>query len=52
MADLAVLAGMFFGGWAGWWIGSKFNVAWALLFCSVGTVAGAFIGWGVAQKYF
>jgi hypothetical protein len=40
------------GGWIGWWLGARFNGGWAFLFGSVGFIAGAFIGWGMAQKCF
>jgi hypothetical protein len=44
-------AGFCIGGWIGWWIGSKFNEAWAFLFGCAGAMAGALIGWGLSQKY-
>jgi uncharacterized protein YcfJ len=54
MTKLLIWIGIFVGGWIGWWLGTKlgFEFFGAFMISSVGSIAGVFIGWKIAQEYF
>ena len=54
MTKLFIWIGIFAGGWIGWWIGTKlgFEFFGAFMISNLGSIAGVFIGWKVAQEYF
>ncbi|MEI8206102.1 MAG: hypothetical protein WCG03_04420 [Kiritimatiellales bacterium] len=54
MTKLLIWIGIFGGGWIGWWIGAKlgFEFFGAFMISSLGSIAGVFIGWKIAQEWF
>ena len=54
MTKLLIWIGIFFGGWIGWWVGEKlgFEFFGAFMISNVGSIAGVFIGWKIAQEWF
>jgi hypothetical protein len=52
MTKLFIWIGVFVGGWVGWWLGAKLGFGWAFFLSSLGSIAGVFIGWKIADEYF
>jgi uncharacterized protein YcfJ len=52
MTKLLIWIGVTVGGWIGWWFGAKFGLGWAFFLSSIGSIAGVFIGWKIAQEWF
>ena len=52
MTKFLIFIGMTIGSYAGWWMGEQISddITWALLFSSIGTIAGVILGWWIAQK--
>ena len=53
MNKLCIFAGTTIGGYAGWWAGDACGCgfAWCFVISSVGSLAGVWAGWKVAQHY-
>jgi hypothetical protein len=54
MTKLFIWIGVIVGGWIGWWLGTKlgFEFFGNFMISSLGSIAGVFIGWKIAQEYF
>lgn len=50
MTKLFIWIGVFIGGSVGWWLGAKLGIGWAFTLSSIGSIAGVFIGWKIAQE--
>lgn len=53
MTKLFIWIGVFVGGWVGWFLGDLIGgFGWAFTISSIGSIAGVFIGWKIANEYF
>ncbi|HNX52218.1 MAG TPA: hypothetical protein PLD51_02880 [Pontiellaceae bacterium] len=54
MTKLLIWVGITLGGWIGWWLGGIMGFGlWGEFFVSgLGSIAGLFIGWKIAQEWF
>ena len=54
MTKLFIWTGITVGGWIGWWLGAKLGFALfgEFMISSLGSIAGVFIGWKIANEYF
>lgn len=53
MTKLFIWIGVFVGGWIGWFLGDLIGgMGWAFAVSSIGSIAGVFIGWKIADEYF
>ena len=52
MTKLLIWTGITIGGWIGWWLGTKlgFEFFGNFMISSLGSIAGVFIGWKIAQE--
>lgn len=52
MTKLCIFVGTTIGGYAGWGIGDAlgFGFGWAFVLSGVGSMAGVYAGWKLAQK--
>lgn len=50
MTKLFCWIGVFAGGWLGWFLGSFLGIGWAFTLSSLGSIAGVFIGWKIANE--
>ena len=52
MVKLCILIGSTVLGWVGWWLGEKVgDMTGALVLSSIGSLAGAYLGWRVVRDY-
>jgi hypothetical protein len=52
MIKLFCWIGVCVGGAIGWWLGAKLGFGWAFAISSIGSIAGVFVGWKIADEYF
>jgi len=54
MTKLFIWIGVFVGGWVGWFLGDLigFEFFGSFMVSSLGSIAGVFLGWKIADEYF
>lgn len=50
MIKLLCWISVFVGGTIGWWLGARFGFGWAFILSSIGSIAGVFVGWKIADN--
>lgn len=50
MNKLCTFGGAAVGGYAGWFLGQQFGWGIAFLLSAIGSIAGVYLGWKLAQR--